>query len=205
VLKCVLSAFGMLLIAGSASAATFNLVYDNAPDQVLGTSALVGSGTFTYDGPAVAGAFALSSLAGMTFDALIMGRTVATADLATDLSTSGIFVYSIGGGEFGMVFTGSGGSYNGSFDLVTPGITDILTHEPTSAIGDPLGCCGGTGSVNRYVLGGPASQQGDYAATTAPIPEPCTLALCMFGLIGLTASRHSGLHRRSEVVRPTRP
>ena len=193
----------MLLIAGSASAATFNLLYDDSRDQVLGNTALIGSGTFQYDGAPVAGGFALSSLSGMTFDAVILGHTFTTADLVTDLSASGIFVYSIGGGEFGMVFTGSGGSYNGSFDLVKqPATSGVLTHEPTSAIDDPIGCCGGNGAVNRYVLGGPDVRQGDYAATTTAIPEPSTLALCMVGLIGLAASRS---HLRREVVRPTAP
>ena len=63
--------------------------------------------------------------------------------------------------------------------------------EPASAIDDPIGCCGGTGSVNRYALAEPV-RFGVYASTTTAIPEPSTLSLSLLGLIGLAASRHFG-------------
>lgn len=183
--------------AGPANAASYYLQYDDAADGVIGTGSIIGTGTFSYDGPATAGSFALSSLTGMTFDATILGASFSTADILSDLSTTGISVFSLGGGEFGLVFTGNGGQPGGGSLDLRNGFQfedNLLTHEPTSAINDPIGCCGGNGTINLYALNpqpgatGPESF-GDYSAST--IPEPGTAALLAVGLLSFAATRRN--------------
>jgi hypothetical protein len=170
-------------------AVTFDIAYydnDAFPDP------LVGTGVFSYDGPATVGSFALASLTGVTFDATIVGFTLTTADLSTNPSTSGISVFSIAGGLFGLVFTGTGGTVNGGSLELENGEGYLLTHEPTAAIGTRVGCCGGNGTQNRYGLVDDTRYDwasGDYVATA--IPEPGTRALCALGLAGLAAWRRS--------------
>jgi hypothetical protein len=177
-----------LLNAGPANAVSFYLLYDDVGDQVIGTANIIGTGTFSYDGPATVGSFALNSLTGMTFNATILGSSFSTPDILTDLSATGINVFSLGGGDYGLVFTGNGGQTSGgSLDLLN-GFGDVLTHEPTSAINDPIGCCGGNGTINLYQEN-PPQVFGDYSAST--IPEPGTAALLALGLLGLAAPRRN--------------
>jgi hypothetical protein len=175
--------------ASVSSAATFEITYDDLANQAIGD--VVGTGTFSYDGPATVGSFALSSLTGVTFDAIVFGEQFTTADLATNFNVSGISVFDTGGGVLGLVFTGFGGAYDdGALDLERTSDGWGLTHEPTEAIGVRTGCCGGDGTVNRYFLGdeiGPF-QGGDYVAV---LPEPGALGPAAIGLLALAASRRS--------------
>lgn len=179
---------GALLCADSAHAVTFNLLYDGDADQTLDANDIVGTGTFSYDGPAAAGSFALSSLTGITFDAIVRGTAFSTADIRADSDLTGIVVFSLGGGEFGLAFSGNrSGVVGGSLDLRND--LGILSHEPTVALDDSVGCCGGTGTVNQYITFlGSVSASGDYWAAT--IPEPSTGLLVIAGLLGL-----AGWHR----------
>lgn len=71
------------------------------------------------------------------------------------------------------MFTGEG--FSGSLDAFNG--TAYLSHEPTAGLDIAEGCCGGTGSVNRYVL---------------LAPEPGMLGLLALGLVGLAAGRRRG-------------
>lgn len=177
-----------LISAGPAHAVLFDLTYDDFDDQLIGTNSIVGSGTFSYDGPAQLGGTALSALTNMTFNATVAGQTFTTADIDTDLDASGIFVFDLGGGKFGLVFTGDGGIVVGSLDLRNSG-GFILSHEPSASINDPIGCCGGNGMTNLYFSAGvdPEVSFGDYTATA--VPEPTTLALLGAGLVAVRARR----------------
>src|SRR5258708_5733111 len=79
-----------MLYAGLASAASFDLLYDDVGDQTIGTASIIGSGTFNYSGSATVGSFALSSLSGVSFNAIILGMPFTTADILSNPSTTGI-------------------------------------------------------------------------------------------------------------------
>lgn len=191
-----LAAASALCFGGVAHAVTFNLFYDNYADQVIGTNNIVGTGTFSYSGPLTFGSFALDSLSGVSYSASFDGGlyTFGTADIQSDPSVIGIDVFNLGGGTAGMVFTGTEASNPyGSLDLINPA-GNILSHEPTSTISNPVGCCGGNGTINEYFLALSSSAEGDiyygdYLATTgglpSSVPEPQTLADFGIGLIAI--------------------
>lgn len=188
-----IAALAVSLLLGAplgANAVTFNIVYDNlGGNNVIDT--VIGKGTFSYSGPLTFGAFALNTLTGVTFNASFNnGDTFTLANLTNNTSQDGIDVFSLGGGNAGLVFTGSGGKAGGSFDLFdASGIS--LSHEPTSAINNPLGCCGGNGIINEYIeSGGALNGLGDYQATLQQtVPEPAPLALIGIGFAGIALAR----------------
>ena len=186
-IKSIYRAFvAVLLSPMAANAVLIELTYDDLGDQTIGTDNIVGTGTYSFDGPAIVGSYALSSLTNMAFSASFdSGETFDTSDILTNLDFTGIFIYAAGGGRFGLLFTGNGGmTSGGSLDLLN-GFGQFLTHEPSSAINDPIGCCGGDGIVNLYST---ELYFGDYQGLTA-VPEPGTLALLGIGLFGMAVRR----------------
>lgn len=180
-----LAASLLTLTTTTANSATFEIIYDDTPNNEIGN--IVGYGTFSYDGPVQFGSFSLDSLTNLAFYAEVGGNFYTIDDLLTVTSESGITVFNLGGGSAGLVFTGEGGYQSGSFDLDNG--NDYLTHEPTDSISERTGCCGGDGTINYYMT---RDYYGDYQATSvAAIPEPSTYALMAGGLslVGFMAMR----------------
>lgn len=185
--KLALLIASMCLLTSNASATvSFNIVYDDeGRNNMIDT--VVGSGTFSYDGALAFGQFGFGSLTGVSFNATIYGQTFTFADLATNTNLSGISVIDLGNGVAGLVFTGNGGVSGGSFDLRNA-VGNTLTHEPTDMISNPVGCCGGNGLINLFIVTN-SLPLGDYQATTASVPEPTTMALLGIGIAGLAGIR----------------
>lgn len=178
-----LGAFGAV---GPAQAlTTFDLIYDGIPDGVL-AGPFVGFGTVSYDDPVSTGSFALSSLTNLSITiGFITGDVFTLADIATDPDFAFIDVFDIGGGEFGMVFSGTGdtSAFGGSLDFET--LDALVTHEPYD-VGVP--CCGGSGEINLYGFENFAGGDffGDYGVVElSAIPLPATALPLGAGLAGL--------------------
>jgi hypothetical protein len=174
--------------AASADPIEFDLTYDDVNDGIIGTDTIVGTGTFSFDGPTSIGTFLLSSLSSIEFSASFdSGDMFDTADILADFGITGISIFDAGGGILGLLFTGDGGGTSGgSLDLSNSDST-VLTHEPSAVYTDPVGCCGGTGEVNRYIM---SIYDGNYQGLSATaVPEPGTLALFGIGLLGMGLAR----------------
>lgn len=157
------------------------------------SSAVVGSGTFSYDGTLTTGAFSFDSLSNIQYTATINGHTFNYSNMYSYPNMSGINVFALGGSRYGMVFTGMG-SPEGSFSLETGNYALMLAHEPTNDLTDRAGAFGGDGIFNQYFLiegGDPPIFDliGYYGATTEAIPEPAPLALTSLGIAALAGVR----------------
>jgi hypothetical protein len=75
--RAIFVTLALVASGGLARAATFDLLYEDP--QTVDPNPIVGSGTFSYDGPVTVGSFALASLTGVTFDATIIGIQLTTA------------------------------------------------------------------------------------------------------------------------------
>ena len=165
-------------LAGSAEAATFNIVYDDTLGGGIDGN-IVGTGTFSFDGPGLLGEFALSSLTNLQFSANIAGSVF--DDIQTDLTQTKLLIFEDAGQTL-ATFTGSGGVLvGGSLDVQN--VMDFLSHEPGSA-GAP--CCGGTDISRLYGLGSLGGPSGNYQMVLATTPEP--VSVLSFLAIGAVAA-----------------
>lgn len=165
-----------LLSASFAHATLFKMTYRTTSGVVAGT------GFFGYDQPAQVGRFSLSDLTNITYEgSFTEGQYFTSDDIGVLSPNGGISVFTLESEQLGFVFTGWGidGRFEGPFDLVNG--SGFLSHEPTISIGSRLGCCGGDGTNNLYMLGD--SIEGTYSAVS--VPEPGTLFLLACGLVGM--------------------
>lgn len=179
--------------AGASQAAVFYLTYDGLEDGTINDDSIVGTGIFSYDGPAMAGSFLLSDLTGVSYSATFTGN-VGSVDFTgppfdpADSSLIGIEVMEVGGGIFELIFSGESAGTSGSLDIETG--TGLLSHEPSFIGGgvSPRLFFAEDFSVDLDVFG-------DYRATTAtPIPLPAGVWLfgsALLGLMGAAKRRKS--------------
>lgn len=155
-----------------AEAAVFKFTFDGTFDAAV-TPPYVGAGTFSFDGAATAGTYALSSLNNFAFDFTINGINFTNANLSTPVNHIAVSIASLGQ-DLVVNFGGSGGGpYGGSADFTGSG--SQLSFQP------------GFGSL--YFSG---SSYGTYQGildTGHAVPEPMSAALVLFGLAGVAASR----------------
>ncbi len=176
----------------AAGAATFNLFYDDFDDGVLALGDIIGTGTFSYDGPIQEGDFLLSELTGVSFEAEFQGLTDTAVfsgppfDPAND-ALIGISVTEVGAGVFELVFTGEGATTNGSLDIDNG--FGLLSHVPSPLLTPAQGPAAYFGDDFQADF----SALGDYIGTTATvIPVPPALYLFGSALAGLMLRRRQG-------------
>lgn len=191
-MKKITNSLAILLFgswAGAAQAAVFNLVYDSVADGVINPGSIVGTGIFSYNGPATAGSFLLSDLTGVSYISTfnsVAGSAIFAGPLFDPANPSliGIDVTNTGGGILDLIFTGNSAATNGSLDILT--VNGFLTHQPVPIGVDVVG-------PQRYVVNdriAGISFNADYIGTTvSTVPEPTTIALLGLGLASLSWSR----------------
>jgi hypothetical protein len=174
---CILA----LTCTGTAQAVIFDLTYDDTPTGAIDGN-IIGTGTFSYDGPAVAGSFLLSNLTGISFSATFTGGASFSGPPfdPANLALIGIDVADVGGGVFELIFTGNSAGTTGSLDILTG--TGILSHEPGPLLG------GGTGPNLYFANDGPTGLDAfaDYLARSrSNVPEPSVALMLSLGVAGL--------------------
>ncbi|WP_066342019.1 PEP-CTERM sorting domain-containing protein [Azohydromonas lata] len=155
-----------------AEAAVFKFTFDSTFDGTV-TPPYVGAGTFSFDGAATAGTYALSSLSNFAFDFTIHGVNFTNANLSTPVNHIAVSIASLGQ-DLVVNFGGSGGGlYGGSADFTESG--SQLSFQPN------FGSLFFSGSAYGTYQG--------ILDTSHAVPEPMSAALVLFGLAGVAASR----------------
>ena len=187
-----------VLFAGSAAIASVAAQAANVFDFEFTTgSSVVGTGTFTLPNHLNAGTYDLSSLRNFDLNfSFINGDSFTTTNITTPLTGAAIRIADLGQASQRLFFTeGSGVGVNGgglfgALDLFN-GSTS-LTFEPSFFGGNTL-------YQENHGDGG--FFFGNYVALSSPgrsdVPEPATVALIGFGLLGLAASRRNSRKSKS--------
>lgn len=173
-LNAALAAALLAMVAAvPAEATVFNFNFDATFDATV-SAPYVGSGTFSFDGPAMVGTYALTSLSNYAFDFTLNGIQFTNTDLATPVANISVAI-TLAGTDLLVNFGGTGGGpFNGSVDFVKGG-GGLLTLQP------------GFGPLYQSDTGSSGTYQGVSAIST--VPEPMSVALLAIGLAGITAAR----------------
>jgi len=158
-----MAAIGVISTAKVASAAVFNIDFDNTFDNTL-SPPFVGSGIFSFDGTATDGTYNLTSLSNYEFDFTVGSSTFTNTDISTsDIGEVQVVIYDSGSQIYFSNSDSSGfgnGPLSGSIDFTgTSG--DYLTFEPPAFGSPPLDLYGAEDSNGN-------SYEGTYGATSVP-------------------------------------
>lgn len=128
-------------LTSNAALISFDISYDDTFGGGM-EGAIIGTGTFTYEGNLTLGETLLSDLTNMSYFSDINGILSTTADIITPLNLVSIFIFE----DLGTTYATFIGNTSGSLDF-----SNSLTHEP-GLIGAP--CCGGTDISRLYQIAG---------------------------------------------------
>ena len=182
--------------ATSANAATFQIAFDNSFNSTMDDNNIVGTGTLSYDGPISEGVFALNTLNNLDLSINLAGEIFTDQDIDAQFDLSKVDLNIIRDGDtLFATFIGQEAQFNTALAFENTsssnGSMQFLATEPGTIDG---GFQGGTNLARSYnyfnFSDSSLNLSGTYQMTApAPVPEPGTIALFGFGLIGIVFAR----------------